>query len=145
MRLIENDNYTKKLVNKLNEKANIDELKALAKSLGITNIITASEHKREDEDYANNLDGLAYIRWQNIRGKGHDYYGYATITTEDFGEFMVSYNTNDRRKGNKVRSDGFPWKFLMEDPLTTEQINFVQKYNDEIYSLISNDYSVFRN
>lgn len=62
------------------------------------------------------------------------YYTYIRVETENLGEFYLSFIKDDI-KFKELRTDGYPWGFLMEDPeykLTKEQIEFVNKYKDKI-------------
>lgn len=130
-------NLLESIQTELNEASKDASMRDLANSLGITRIYTSDEHKREDDDELQSLEGSEFTR--RLNATGYDYYGYATITTNDLGKFTISYNTNKRKKNKEIPLDGFPWKFLQdeaENQLTDEQKNFIKNHEAELYELI---------
>jgi hypothetical protein len=99
---------------KTKPKEEVDQMKNI-KSIG-----AASEHKKG---------------WYEKFGKKLlGYYTYIHIETEDLGSFYLSF-INDHIGFKDLKTDGYPWEFLMEDTefkLTKEQIEFVNKYKDKI-------------
>lgn len=99
-----------------------NEMKFLANKLGIKEIFTSDEHASDEKETDS--------RFINPNS---EFYGYATIKTINFGEFIVSFSYN---RSTKIPLDGFPWEFLKKRELTNNQKEFINNYNKELHNLI---------